>query len=308
MTSWESIQSNIDFIESNLDSNLDINTLSKQINLSAFYYQKLFHRLVGKSVMEYVKLRRLAHASDALKTSDAKILNIAIEHGFKSHENFTRSFKAAYKITPKEYRKNPVLLSHFNVPDLSMNYQLIDQGIPLIAKGIILEINQLSLEDDRLFSGKSLQNPMDKVPSIDYLGELWKSHHHDICNKLPNIITNGAEIGISTQGKKSGYMTYFAGSEVSMHSNEWLNNKDDIGEYENRVLPAGNYLVCTFSAENFHSLTTDALDKAVFYLFNTWLPNHKNLRFDAFMAEIYDHRSLGVKESPEMDIWVRLIN
>lgn len=74
MTSWESIQSNIDYIESNLDCNLDINTLVKQINLSVFYYQKLFHRLVGKTVMEYVKLRRLAHASDALKASDTKYL------------------------------------------------------------------------------------------------------------------------------------------------------------------------------------------------------------------------------------------
>lgn len=211
-------------------------------------------------------------------------------------------------MTPKEYRNNPVLLSHFHAPDISMGYHLIDEGMPLIAKGIVLEINQLSLEDDRLFSGRSLQNPINEVPSVDYLGELWKSHHLNISNKLPNIIRNGAEIGISTLGNKSGYMTYFAGSEVNMHSNECLNNKNDIGEYENRILPAGNYLVCTFSAENFHSLTTDALDKAVFYLYNTWLPSHKNLKFDAFMAEIYDHRSLGVKESLEMDILVRLIN
>jgi AraC family transcriptional regulator len=72
------------------------------------------------------------------------------------------------------------------------------------------------------------------------------------------------------------------------------------------VLFAGEYAVCTFSAENFYSLTTNALNKAVSYLFGTWLPGH-HLRCEGFMAEIYDGRSLGVPEGSEMEIMVKLI-
>jgi hypothetical protein len=35
-------------------------------------------------------------------------LDIAVKHGFGSHEAFTRAFKSAYGITPKNYRKNPL--------------------------------------------------------------------------------------------------------------------------------------------------------------------------------------------------------
>lgn len=53
------------------------------------------------------------------------------------------------------------------------------------------------------------------------------------------------------------------------------------------------YTLCTFQKEDFYKLTSEALDKAVQYLFQTWLPN--NSRFETngiFAAELYDHRSL----------------
>ena len=37
-----------------------------------------------------------------------KLLEIALDHGFSSHEAFTRAFKAAYGVTPSEYRKSPL--------------------------------------------------------------------------------------------------------------------------------------------------------------------------------------------------------
>jgi len=65
-------------------------------------------------------------------------------------------------------------------------------------------------------------------------------------------------------------------------------------------LPVAEYVVCTFEAENFAELRTDALDKAMKYLFSTWLPKHK-LAIQPFSAEKYYSTADDVKS---MELWV----
>lgn len=66
--------------------------------------------------MEYIKLRRVAKASEALLDKNKRILDIALDLGFSSHEIFTRTFKSTYGLTPEEYRANPVRLNNFCMP------------------------------------------------------------------------------------------------------------------------------------------------------------------------------------------------
>ncbi len=37
-----------------------------------------------------------------------KVIDIAFEHGFQSHETFTRAFKKLFQMTPSEYRKQEI--------------------------------------------------------------------------------------------------------------------------------------------------------------------------------------------------------
>lgn len=305
MEAWESIQATLNYIETNLKEPVEIERLANQAHLSPFYYQKLFHRLVGKPVMEYAKLRRLSHVADRLRQEGGKILDLAVEYGFHNHETLTRSFKEAYGMTPEAYRSNPVFLSHYNMPDLSLKYRLVDEGVPLIADGVVLEIKRLILPDALLFAGVSVQNPIDDTPGVDLLGELWRQYREGAFGTIPHLIEGGRSIGVSSEGRKEGYFTYFAGAEVSRHTPDWPESLDSFRTYENRELPAGEYIACTFSAEDFHYLTANALNKAAGYLFGTWLPGHQ-LRCEGFLAEIYDRRSLGVTDGPEMDIMVKL--
>lgn len=305
MEAWESIQATLHHIENNLKEPIEIGSLANQAHLSPFYYQKLFHRLVGKPVMEYVKLRRLSYLADRLHQEGGKILDLAVEYGFQSHETLTRSFKETYGMTPETYRNNPVFLSHYNMPDLSLKYRLVDEGVPLIADGVVLEIKRFNLQNTLLFAGVSVQNPINDTPGIDLLGELWRRYREGICDIIPHCISGGRSIGISSEGRKEGHFTYFAGAEVTQHTTDWPKNLDSDHIYENRVLPKEEYIICTFSAENFHYLTVNALNKAIGYLLGTWLPGHQ-LCYEGFLAEIYDQRSLEVSDGPEMEILVKL--
>ena len=48
-----------------------------------------------------------AFALKEVRDTDRSILAIALDHGFSSHEAFTRAFKAAYGLTPSAFRARP---------------------------------------------------------------------------------------------------------------------------------------------------------------------------------------------------------
>lgn len=69
-------------------------------------------------------------------------------------------------------------------------------------------------------------------------------------------------------------------------------------------MPTGNYVVCTFEAEDFYLLTTDALDKAVKYMYDTCLLKNK-IKTEPFMVELYSNT---LTEDASMEIWFKIAN
>ena len=62
MHAWEAIEGALDFIEEHLQEDISTEALAQSAGLSPFYFQRLFKRLTGRPVLEYVKMRRLAMA------------------------------------------------------------------------------------------------------------------------------------------------------------------------------------------------------------------------------------------------------
>lgn len=296
MHAWEQIQITVDYIEEHISKEIKIENLAKLASLSQFYYQRLFTRLVKKPVMEYVKLRRLAKASDALPDKSKRILDIALDFGFSSHETLTRTFKDAFGMTPEEYRANPVRLNNFVKPQLLLNYTLVDENIPLIADGIVLEITRRQVSLPQFFIGLTAEEPINQMPGggetgIDALGKLWDTFHGNK-STIPELKTDGDELGVAYTGTKEGYYRYFAGAEA-------VANKPPEG-YSSWEFPEGEYIVCSFEAVDFEHLVMDAVYKAHRYLFETWLPNHK-LHVKPYAAERYTSHS---PDTTCMEIWV----
>ena len=57
------------------------------------------------SITDYIRVRRLAHASTSLLYTNERILDIALYFHFESQEAFTRTFKKYYGLPPGQYRK-----------------------------------------------------------------------------------------------------------------------------------------------------------------------------------------------------------
>lgn len=298
MHAWQAIQKTLDYIENHLDEEIGIETLAAQAALSPFYCQRLFSRLVKKPVREYIKLRRLARACTLLTGSDARILDIALDCGFANHETLTRAFKEAYGLTPGAYRARPIPLNQFDKPDLMLGYVLADEGVPLISEGLVLQMDRRALEAPVRFMGITGvipiagQLPLGEATGVDLPGGVWR-RFHQIKGNLPRL-AGGREIGVSYLGDApSGSFIYFAGAEVAAGA------RDD--RFTAWTLPARDYVVCGFEAENFEQLTTVAINKAVKYC-TLWMRRHGLvMSAQEYAPEIYYDSS---PDACYMELWL----
>ncbi len=296
MHSWEAIQITLNYIEEHIDEEIKIQELSKIAALSLFYYQRLFARLVKKPVREYIKLRRLSRACDALRNKQNRIRDVTVDYGFSNHETFTRAFKDTYGMTPAQYRNKPVVLDNFDKPDLMLNYVMVDENIPLISDGLVLEysrktlyepINFLGIKDFYHFKrGKMLG----ERPGVSEPATIW-GRFFDVCKDIPRI-PGGRLLGVSYRGDApEGYSTYFVGAEIERGT--------DYSRFAYWELPAREYVVCRFEAENFEQLFSYASAKAMKHA-RFWLREH-GLMADGFFPEIYYHDS---SKMAYMEMWI----
>lgn len=295
MHAWEAVQKSVDYVEENIKEELSIEELAKVSFLSMYYFQKLFSRLVGKTVNEYIKARRVANAKPLLKSTNRRIADIAVEYGFNSHEAFTKAFKEIYSVTPETYRKNDLLLTDFLKPDLSIYYTLVDEGVPLMVDDMVLEVNQQELEQTEYYTGFSKQvdaREINKV-GVNALIELW-DEFHEKKDTIPNLLTDGLEIDYFTTDATPGKVQYFVGGSSDDQKSEGFTQFD---------IEPGTFYVCTFEAENFEYLVEDALYKANNYFFETWLPRH-GIGMDD-MEPFLIQKYVNVTDEPKIEIWIK---
>ena len=193
------------------------------------------------------------------------------------------------------------MLNTFDKPEVSMNYVLVDEGVPLVVGNIVLEIQRKTLAEPEIYLGLetevriSEQIPVGESTGVDVPGQLWKRYHMEKASIAANFNTN-VEMGMShTEDSAQGLFNYFAGGLVQNVPSQLQ------GGFVKKELPAGEYIVCKIEAEKFEDLVTVALDQASKYLFGTWLPHH-NSATEPFSAEKYYR---DVKDMAYMEIWVK---
>ena len=294
MHAWEAIQKTLNHIDEHIDEQFGMEELASLAALSVFYYQRLFAKLVKRPVREYIKLRRLARACVALRNKQNRITDVALDYGFGSHEVFTRAFKEAYGMTPAQYRDKPISLNHFDKPDLLLNYIMVDEGVPLIHDGIVLEYNRKTLAEPVHFMGVEdfwrfkYGKMLGERPGVSEPGEVW-SRFFRVRKDIPRKEC-GRTLGVSYPGvAPEGYSTYFVGAEIEAGTED--------ARFVNWTLPAREYVVCSMEVENSEKYH-DALGKMMKFT-RTWLKSH-GLRAELFFPEIYYNRLL---RKPHSGIW-----
>ncbi len=132
MDSWENINAverMQTYIEAHLNEPITLHKLADAAGYSPWHAARLFKALTGKSPFEYIRALRLSRAAVRLREGEERIVDVAFDFVFDSHEGFTRAFSKQFGVTPQCFSKNKPYIRLF-IPNSVRKFYLALQGEP----------------------------------------------------------------------------------------------------------------------------------------------------------------------------------
>ncbi|MCR4924340.1 MAG: response regulator [Lachnospiraceae bacterium] len=93
------------YINENFASDISLDDVSRVVNISPYYFSKIFKEESGFNFIEYLTNIRIEKAKELLKESDYSMKEICSKCGYTDPNYFSRSFKKNVGVTPTEYKE-----------------------------------------------------------------------------------------------------------------------------------------------------------------------------------------------------------
>lgn len=127
-----SIKKALNYIENNLQEDIDLSAIAKEAGYSLYHFHRIFKGIVGDSMKDYVRKRRFTEAAKELVYTNKSIVEIGIKYGYESREGFSRAFEKVYGRNPSEVRRDNLLYfirEPINVDYMMFQLKLTTEGL-----------------------------------------------------------------------------------------------------------------------------------------------------------------------------------
>jgi len=147
----ERMSATLDYIESHLDDDILYDEVAKIACCSMHQFGRVFSYIVGISLSEYIRRRRLTLSALDLQCGNVKVIDVAMKYGYNSPDAFTRAFVGMHGVTPSEastigvkLKAYPRITLHISIKgDVEMEYRIEEkQDINLV--GLVRQIKRQS--------------------------------------------------------------------------------------------------------------------------------------------------------------------
>lgn len=269
------IQNLVDNIEKDLGYDINIKKLALLHDMSPWHFQRLFKSIVGDSLGNYIRGRKLSIAAKLLIETDINIIDIAFRVGFNSNESFSRSFKDYFKHSPKDFRiKKPLIL-------INHKPQLTDELLEHITEGMHQDPTILD-KDEQLIVGIQSQIPSPFIPRAkicELVAQHWFSlfeQENKIKNKIPYTYF---ALSISPSGDfTEEKLNYIAG--VPVDSIDGLPKEMDA-----YTIPKQKVAIFDIKTD----IEGETAQKTIDYIYGYWLPNSDYIRGTGDDYELFEN-------------------
>ena len=172
MNIYKNLNNMLDFIENNLENEIEYSKLAKILGINEMMLQRFFSILCDISLSEYIRKRRLSNAGVDLLNGKEKIIDVAIKYQYENATSFSRAFENFHGIKPSQVKKNQVKLKVFSKlhfeeqqeQDKNIEYEIIErEGLTLY--GVKIET---SIEDIKIDAPKFYKEAEQKYGDADY--------------------------------------------------------------------------------------------------------------------------------------------
>ena len=131
MENWDKInavQRVQDYVGEHINEPINLYMLSREAGYSPWHTSRIFKQLTGKTPLEYIRILRLSQAAVKLWDEDKRIIDVALDFAFDSHEGFTRAFSEKFGMTPQYYRKKTPPIPLFMPSPIRAYYLMLQKG------------------------------------------------------------------------------------------------------------------------------------------------------------------------------------
>jgi len=215
----------VDYIERNLDQDINYEEAAQIACCSTFHFQRMFSYIADVSLAAYIKQRRMTAAAFDLQRRDDKIIDIALKYGYESPTSFNRAFQSVHGIPPTKARKQGVSLKTFP----RIRFQIVIQGD--------VEMNyRIEEKDSFKIVGVAKSFPMKEEECFAEVPRFWQETvQRGIVPQILELIDGEPQglLGVSTSVGGENF-TYFIAAAT---------HKDTPKNMEEHIVPAGTWAV-----------------------------------------------------------------
>lgn len=263
------------YIETNLGRELSLAEIADYVKVSRFHLLRAFAAATGRSIMSYVRARRLTEAARQLAAGADDILGVAIEAGYASHEAFTRAFRDQFGQTPETVRAQGHTGNLKLVEALGMVENFVPLEEPRFAEGRTI-----------LVAGLGERYTFDTNQGIPFLWQRFVPYIGHIDGQV-----GSATYGVCCNMDGNGSFEYIAGVEVT-----------DFGAVPSELrrirIPQQRYAVFR------HRDHVSTMRATVYTIWNKWLPASGYTLADSPDYEYYGEDFDGQTGRGTVEIWL----
>ena len=266
-------------IERNLGSDLTLRSIAEASGVSMFHLAHAFGAATGRSVMNYVRGRRLTEAARTLADGAPDILSVALEAGYASHEAFTRAFREQFGTTPETVKRNASLASLPLVPPLERKDD----------KTETLEEPEIVAHDPMFFIGLVERQAFESTHHIPAQWHKFMSMY-GLIEKKKNPIPAGLSFNLDDDGT----FDYACAVEVARES-------EPPRELRRISVPAQTYAVFQ------HRGHVSAIGNTYLAIWNSWLIDHNRVAANGPSLERHNETFDTRTGEGGVEIWIPIV-
>ena len=102
---YDYVERACNYIKDHIEEKIKIGDISEYVHINSAYLQRLFKKINGQTIVNYINEQRILLAQKLLEQTDRDIAELALALGFSSQQYFSYLFKRCAGMSPRRYRK-----------------------------------------------------------------------------------------------------------------------------------------------------------------------------------------------------------